>query len=163
MLKAFFKYLIITSVIVLFFSTCKKYPENTLWFKNPDKLHPFIGSITKYNVNGIDSLDLMNIYFVEKPYFFEKSIRKCNFYTHKDTEFYTLFVYPDALSVVVKYDLVKKNKKMIVSLGQDTTIFKKNIFISDATEWDIIRLNRKGPLKLKTTLDNGNTYEIEID
>lgn len=52
---------------------------------------------------------------------------------------------------------------MLVRLGQDTNIYKKNIFISYTTEWDIIRLARKGPLKLKTTLDNGNSYEIEID
>lgn len=92
----------------LFCLGCKKYPENTLLFKNPKKLHPFIGTIRKYNVNRIDSLDLLNFYFVEKPYPFEKNMRKCNFYTTKETDYYRRFVYPDASAVIVEYDLIKK-------------------------------------------------------
>lgn len=50
-------------VCMLMLSNCKKYPENTLWFKNPEKVYPIIGYITKYSVNNIDSLSLLNAYF----------------------------------------------------------------------------------------------------
>ena len=61
-----FKKLTITCVVVIIsftLMTCKKYPENTLWFKNPTGIPVMEGYITSYVVNGIDSLNLLNYYY----------------------------------------------------------------------------------------------------
>jgi hypothetical protein len=48
-------------------------------------------------------------------------------------------------------------------MNSDTSLFKKNIFISQDVEWTIIRLKDSGPFKIEAKLDNGNYYEIEIE
>lgn len=71
--------LTIVSLFLVAFSFCKKYPENNLWFKNSKKIPIINGYMTEYKVNGIDSLDLLNIYY--KPiisggyYPYSKTIR----------------------------------------------------------------------------------------
>lgn len=53
------KLILLFLLIVLFFTTCKKYPENTLWFRNPEKVlargakKPWL--LEYYSVNDIDS------------------------------------------------------------------------------------------------------------
>ena len=60
--KALLTSLTVIAIISLF-TTCKKYPENTIWFKNPTDIPVINGHITAYVVNGIDSLDLLNLYY----------------------------------------------------------------------------------------------------
>lgn len=151
-------------VILLLFNSCKKYPENSLWFKNPEKLHPFNGYITKYNVNSVDSLDLLNNFFNNKVGL-EKDIKKSQFHSYSEKgRLYTDFIYPNGFqSIPISYSFSNKKKYMFVQMMNDTTIFKKNLFINESLEWEIIRLARKGSFKLKTTLANGNSYEIQIN
>ena len=49
-------------MFLCFFSTCKKYPENNLWFKNPKRIAIINGYIYEYKVNHIDSLNGLNRY-----------------------------------------------------------------------------------------------------
>ena len=70
----FFNYFFIPAFALILFTTCKKYPENTLWFKNPKKLTFVCGKMTAYIVNGIDSLPYLDAYFKEPNVKFSNSI-----------------------------------------------------------------------------------------
>lgn len=145
-------------------STCKKYPENTLWFKNPKKLYPFQGNLTKYQVNGIDSLDLLNTFYGHELGLI-KDIRRATFLTsiNKGDIDCRLNHGGSGLSNYINYNFNKNKKSLTVFFYQDTAIFRKHLFITNSTEWLIIRLAREGSFKLKTKLENGNTYELQIN
>jgi hypothetical protein len=62
-------------------------------------------------------------------------------------------------------DYEAKYKKIKFTQTIDPTCFNKSLFIGPNTEWTILNFpTKKRPfLKIKTTLDNGNRYEIEIE
>jgi hypothetical protein len=153
-----FCFILLTSI-----TACKKYPENNLWFKRPSQLDFFNGHLTKYTVNGIDSLDLLNYYF-GRGYGLRKDIRTTLFITqHEHTDhFGTYMLFAASYQVPFISELTKKNKFLKVNSVRDTNVYNKDLFISKDTEWQIIRLAKKGPFRIKTTLGNGNTYEMEI-
>ena len=62
-MKRYIKITLISLCFSIVFTTCKKYEENNLWFKNPYKICPVNGYITEYKVNGDDSLLALNKYF----------------------------------------------------------------------------------------------------
>ena len=160
-------------IIIVCFSTCKKYPENTLWLKNPKRICPVKGSITSYKVNGIDSLDLLDLYYkvypvstgdpyIDNP---NKELKKELFISHtfsrKNGSFSvrTLHVYFYEIDVI--WD--KKKNSILISAGNsDTIYYKKNIFI-ERQYWEVIYLDKNGKSKIKTTFNNGNTYEITFN
>jgi hypothetical protein len=148
--------------ILITLSTCKKYPDNTLWFKNPKKVSPFYGYLKKYTVNGIDSLDLLNNYFGHAFGLVVKDIRRARFDTEKHRSGWLEAKWiVSGFTLPVGFDYLRKNCYVHLSCGADTSIFKKILFISPDIEWQILQLG-KDPFKAKTTLENGNTYEIEI-
>lgn len=150
--------------------SCKKYPENTIWIKNPKHIPVINGYITEYKVNGIDSLDLLNIYYAPviqnsyPPYTnTQRDIRKehfqacCQEYNHLDinTDLYEHLGYK-----------LSENKKTVNIGGLvDTLYFKKQLFLDKSGDlaWTIQYLDKKGKKsKIKTTY-NGNTYEITFE
>jgi hypothetical protein len=151
-------------LFIIILPGCKKYPENNLWFKKPEKVTPFIDShLKKYSVNGIDSLDLLNYYFGHARGLV-KDIRAGTFKTQRyysHANYYLLF--EPSLSLDFTYKFISNKKKIVFDMNSDTSLFKKNIFISQDVEWTIIRLKDSGPFKIETKLDNGNYYEIEIE
>lgn len=143
--------------------TCKKYPEDNLWFKNPEKLTPFQGYLTKYTVNSIDSLDLLNNYFGH-AFGLPRNIRTSQFLTSVEKkQIDCVLNYSGGLENGMDYEFINKKKYLKIFFYPDTTLFKKNIFIDKEVEWKIIRLARNGPFKIETTLNNGNKYEIQIN
>jgi hypothetical protein len=151
-------------VITLVFSTCKKYPENTLWFKNPEKLYPFKGYITKYEVDGIDSLDLLSKYY-GNAYGLDKNFRNAKFVTTENFKKVTcgLVHGNSGRTTTINYEFIKKKKYLHISLlNYDTSVYKKDIFINFDVEWKIIRLAKSGSFKLKTNY-NGKNYEIPFN
>lgn len=158
---------------LLLFTTCKKYkykyPESTYKWGDPAKAEncPFYGKLTAYTVNGIDSLELLNNYFVRSRYP-TATIRDCEF------KFYITRASspPDlALEVNIKseggamstYRYSFSDDKKSLRVTSSLYSFDKNIFISKDTDWEIVRLSKDDkPFKLKTTLSNGNIYEIQI-
>ena len=168
--------------IAVFFAltTCKKYPDNILWFKRYKKISPFdsqsknkIGThLIKYTVNGIDSLDLLSTYFstnVKWPNLV-KDIRQATFYTarHSRYTWYSDIFFSDGSSNVTNpynislgYDYKKEGKSIVLFHERDTGLFDKNIFIGPEIVWQILQIG-KNPFRATTTLENGNRYEIEI-
>jgi hypothetical protein len=163
----FFKILLIIALF-LGLVTCKKYPENNLWFKNPYNVDIMPGHITSYKVNGIDSLEFLNSYYM--PVFPNSSYP----YTKEERNIYTEKV-KSARVGKVNFEIHtwlgkgsvewNEDKKSInIFFYQDSGYYKKNIFIAKETiKWDIVYLDRKGKkTKIKTTYNN-NTYEITFE
>lgn len=57
-------------LIAFLFYSCKKYPENNLWFKSPKKIIEGVWYLESYKVNGTDSVTFDNF-----KMFKEKGIR----------------------------------------------------------------------------------------
>ena len=160
-------------ITIVCFSACKKYPENTLWLKNPKRICPVNGSITSYKVNGIDSLDLLDLYYkvypvsTGDPYIdnpnkeFKKELFISRTFSRKNGIYSvrTQHVYFSAISVI--WDQ-KKKSVIIYAPNSDTIYYKKNIFIEEQY-WEVIYLDKNGKSKIKTTFNNGNTYEITFN
>lgn len=161
-------------LLCLFCLSCKKYPENNLWFKNPKKISFMEGHLTHWIVNGVDSIDYLDNYFYND--------NNNNPYTHKFSDleftsrclakgFYELSVdnpsdYSQINSIInsVEYEYKEKCKK--IKFYKTATIlssFKKNIFISDDIVWEIIYLNRKNDKRKLKGNYNGNTYELQFN
>jgi len=152
------------ATIVFTLSTCKKYPENTLWFKNKHKLfiiEPY-AKLTGFTVNGIDSLQELNSYFGWRTggtY----NINTNNINEHRDrydSRRTTIsFYYSDFFAY---YSKNRKQVSFYDKNPKDTSkIFKKNIFIDD-TPWQIINLIPNKISKIKKTINN-NTYELQFE
>ncbi len=156
------KNIFILFILVILFTGCKKYPENTLWFKNPKNIHPIQGHITKYMVNGIDSLDLMNAYFGNCSGI-KKDLRNA-YITYDDPHGYASRIYfgTSGCSSSTGISFFSKNKKYCkIDNVIDTSILKRKLFLD--VDWKIIRLAETGPFKIETTLTNGNKYEIQFN
>ncbi len=163
-MKQNIKTYILLALLVLLFTTCKKYPENSLWFKNPEKLYPFQGYITKYEVDGIDSLDLLNKFYGNWPGL-NKNFKEAKFVTTENFKnIYCRVIHSSSgRSSRVDYEFIKKKKYLHINLStNDTSIYIKNIFINFDVEWQIIRLAKSGSFKLKTK-HNGKNYEIQFN
>ena len=148
--------------ILICFSTCKKYPENTLWFKRAKTLSPVGGTITNYCVNGIDSLQYLDAYY--NTNFVNNTPNKIH---HISDEFFYSstedFVIANQTMITGSYRWQIKYKEIEIDCKNDTLVYKKNLFIKRALDWEIIYLgkdNKKS--KIKTTY-NGNTYEITFE
>ncbi len=144
-------------------TNCKKYPENTLWFKSPKKIYPFQGFIIKYEVNGVDSLDLLSTYYGSLPGL-PHDIRQSKFITQGDkNDLETVFIHGNSgasSEVGVEFSKDKRKLYLSLSVSQLNPSYLKNFFFGK--EWDILYLDKKGKLKI-TTKENGKTYLIEID
>lgn len=145
--------------MIVSFSGCKKYPENTLWFKNAEKVFKG-GSITAYNVNGQDLMPYYKNLYSTFPY---------NYCGQK---------LDDALSLHFNYD--NSNKEISSDLGEGSFKFSKtkkevaiifhpvnedfgaeNIFQARLS-WKVLKLTKEGQLKIRADY-NFKTYEIQFN
>jgi len=56
-IKSIHLFITITCLLFLLFTTCKKYPENNLWLKNPAKVIDGTWQLEVFEMNGNDSLN----------------------------------------------------------------------------------------------------------
>lgn len=158
---------------ILLFSTCKKYPENNLWFKNPQKITFMEGHLTHWIVNGVDSIDYLDDYFENdfnnNPYTHSFADLEFKSNTEKKEQYSCTVYSPSDFQCLgnailgIQYSYANKCKKIkitTISLG----CYTKNIFIAQGLEWEIIYLDKKekGKRKMKT-IYNDNTYEIQFN
>ncbi len=160
----------IALALILFFGfiTCKKYPENTLWFKNPYKIQLITGYISSYRVNGIDSLETLNLHYkpvipnTSYPYSqTDRNIIKEGIWTRSLNKI-TSNIVTNLGKGLVKWNTNKKS--VYITFTPDTMYYKKNIFVTkERLSWDILYLGKNGAkTKIKTTYNN-NTYEITFE
>jgi hypothetical protein len=119
--------------------------------------YKFNGPLTKYEVNAIDSLNALSYYFQDTGMIYEISLYRFNTVIYSGSP-YILYSGPN-INCQLDYVFSSDKKKLrIVFISS----IKKHLFVSDDTEWEILILCPKKPLKLRTRLNNGNIYEIQI-
>lgn len=152
-------YLLVILSAVLFFQDCKKYPENTLWFKKPEKVFKG-GKITSYTMGGLDRMPYFINLYKNFPYnYFGSSI---------ENVFDLEFSY-DAGSESFS-SKIGKGSFRFSSTGREVEIsFKpenqtygaENIFIKHLS-WKVLKLTKNGQLKIETDY-NFKKYQIQFN
>jgi len=150
-------------IIFFFFSilflSCKKYPENTLWFKKPENIIQGDYKITQYTINGNNYIDGLSTQLG-----LDVTTLEWHFYeNHGSGDIYGL-----NNDVVGLYKFAEKKKKL--SLTFYSAYFDppnqvlQTIFAVSSGNWDIVKLINKGKpvLKIKRVI-NGNAYEIQFN
>jgi hypothetical protein len=156
---------LILALITLAFLSCrKKYPENILKGIKPYKLELMRGFITKYEVNGIDSLDLLNNYLKQAPSI-QNKIQNCDIQLDDQRERNRVVMPSHYLRF--QYGWNSDYDKIYIFHKNDTSTIRKNIFLINVNNWDILRLVRstktvKHQLKIKSTI-GANTYIIQFN
>ncbi len=158
-------------IFIGFFIGCKKkYPENTLklgLWRTPAKIELMRGYMTSYKVNGIDSLDELNKYLKQYnliPH--ARKIRNCEFVL--GNEHVRNYVVMSNYYLEFKYHWNSNYNKIYIEHKNDTNMIKKNIFIVNGANWEILKLVRTTDrtvyhqLKIRASF-NGNTYEIQFN
>jgi len=145
--------------------SCKKYPENKLWFKKPEKAFKG-GYLTAFNVNGVDSLPMWdNIYNTAPDYNgwgYPFNIRDVRFnYDFKE-------IGVDFGSKIGNGTIRFVNKKKEVEINFTMTSIpsvqeaKYNIFLTKLSAWKILKLTKSGTMKLQRNYNN-KIYVIQIN
>jgi hypothetical protein len=168
-MKSFFANIFLIIIVVisaLLFTTCKKYDENTIWFKKPEKAFTG-GYLTSFNVNGVDSLPMWDSIYSVPPEYNGWGGK----YNILDTRF--IYNYKDKKNLTLSSNLgagtlVFNSKKKEVEIGfvMSTPVGfsepKHNIFLTKKSVWKILKLTKTGTLKIQRNY-NGKTYEIQIN
>jgi hypothetical protein len=168
MQKKMFRLLLLLIVFTIF-PTCKKYPETTLWFKNPKNLTFIMGELTAYRVNGIDSLNLLDRYAIANSQFPKKNIQSyqtCNTCHNGHS-----FAFGGELGNGTgsrtfsrgSCEYTSKGKKLKIYNLPDRDYYNKDIFIESGLEWEIVYLSKKNNKRKIKTIYNGNIYEIQFN
>lgn len=160
-MKSFTKYAILF-VLVIFLSTCKKYPENR-FFGKPWNYYPVAGYITEFKINGVDSMEALNHHY-KKDYYSKvpgapDDVRKLQFTGRRTSKLDgEIDIGVDPTLERGTYDWLNEHKQIYFEVPYSGTNFRKLLFPPGAT-WDVMRFDKNGVRKYKT-IYNGNTYEV---
>ena len=141
--------LLLNIVIILFSCKKYKYPEST--FKGDPSTPsncPFFGNITKYSVNGIDSLSLLD-HYIDSAYSISKvgrnykiSLSQCDFSNLTMRGNYVEIFYGWGIGDMasLQYEFSKDKKSIKIKFQNNLHSIHKNLFIDNNLQWKIIRL-----------------------
>ena len=163
-----FKKLTITCILVissLILITCKKYPDNDLWFKSPESAFQS-GELTAFTVDGADSIPMWNKIYDTYPY---------NGFPAQTTQFN---ISDNFWRVDNKYKIIESafgdgsyhffsNKKYIyiyfkMAVLTNNQAPKYNIFYTAESTWKILKLTKSGTLRIQRTYNN-KVYEMQFN
>lgn len=156
----------ITFLFCVVFLGCKKYPENNLWLKKPEKVFKG-GLLTSYTVDGVDSFPMWdNIYSTPPDYNgmgYKYDIRKTEFvYDYSDHKNNSL----DSNLGGGLLDFVNKKKEIEIRFKMTSPSgvaeAKYNVFLTENSTWKILKLTKSGTLKIQRIYNN-KIYEIQIN
>jgi hypothetical protein len=157
---------LLVAILALFITACKKYPENNVWFRNTSKSAILMGYLQKYDVNDVDSLELLNHYFpIHGNSGLIRDVKQCEFKQYVNHgRINGNWNLGGTCNLTTIQDIISNGKKIKIYCEQNSACFGKNIFIDANIEWTIMNFptKKKPILKIKTTLENGNTYKIQI-
>ncbi len=160
---------ILTSIIVVaiisLLTTCKKYPDNDLWFKSPESAFTG-GSITAYTIDGVDSIPMWNNIYNTYPYNgFPAPTIPFNFSGNS-------WRIDDKNNIIESafgsgsYHFFSNKKyiyiyfKMVVLSNNQPPNY--NIFYTTESTWKILKLTKNGIFRIQRTYNN-KVYEIEFN
>ena len=153
-------------LLVMLFTTCKKYPENNLWFKSPEKAF-MGGKIIAYTVDGIDSIPMWNYIYNTYPYNGFPAPQGSTYYDIKNSIWEIENDYKIISSSYGTGNLSfynhKKNLHISFTMYKDLNnqYPKYTIFYTKDSDWKILKLTSKGDMRIQRTYNN-KVYEIEF-
>jgi hypothetical protein len=136
----------IITISLLSLNSCKKYPENKLWFKKPENVFKG-GKITMYTINSVDQMPAIRAMYNTFPY------------NHQGSAI------ADVFDLDVSYD---KNGNITTQYGEGSLTFSKNKkdvniqfnqvnsdygavnMFGDPINWKILKLTKDGQMKIKS-------------
>lgn len=144
--------------LLLFSLGCRKYPENTLWFKKPEKVFKG-GRITLYTIDGIDKMQTIRDWYKYFPY---------NYYKQTDDIFSVPISYSGSTGIlnsdygVGTLKFSKSTKDVTIEFNPTNSSYgAQNIFVGSES-WKVEKLTRDGQLKLQAWI-NDRTYVIQFN
>lgn len=147
----------------LFFISCKKYPENRLWFKKPERAFKG-GKLTSFTVNGVDSITLLN-----STWGFDLTANNFSLYKpyHDNSGWDIKGDFDGYVAFKGDKEIIFRIKKSEPTSTQPTPLYNPFLYHGDSDgksddRWDILKLTRKGVLKLRRKM-NGKVYELQIN
>lgn len=158
----FLKHIVIIFFYLIIFTTCKKYPENNLWFKTPDGTITGEWKLEKYSVNNVDSTNADDMQaYLYGSFTFHKRENKGIFNQNDssgDLQFSTTLPSNGGLG---KWSFDKKKKEILMSIGY-VAVWQNNLqkLIFKNGKWVIKKLTKK---QFWVTNQYNNTeYEIHF-
>ena len=148
-------------LMLVLFASCKKYPENKLWFSSPEKAFEG-GRITLFTIDGADSLSKMNSMW-------DLNVAECSFELRKESK--AEYIASGDFNGVINY---LGNKELIINLVPEKFGFFSSTPIYNPINsngvsnkksdgrWDILKCTRDGQMKIRRTI-NGRTYEVQFN
>lgn len=123
----------------------------------------FNGPLTRYDIDGADSLPSLSNYFVGQnaPGSYTNISFSDSQPYHDDGR--KTYLVTKGASMTIYYDLVEKKKKLLITQLVDTNIFRKNLFVLKGSTWAIAHFPKKKEnfLKLSATIQ-GKAYVVQI-
>ena len=154
--------LVIIIGVLLCFVSCKKYPENDLWFKNPKKTFKG-GRLTDFTVNGFDSMPMWERIYATSPeyngLYSPFDARTIEFSYSKEGNILSSNIGEGTLKFINNDKDVSISFAMIVA---GTSEAKYNLFYTKKSEWRILKLYKGGMMRIQRIYNN-KTYEIQFN
>ncbi|MBI3521216.1 MAG: hypothetical protein HY062_17880 [Bacteroidetes bacterium] len=166
------KYLLIATIgllIVICFTTCKKYPENNLWFKSPARVIEGKWKLCFFEINHNDSLNSNVNLLLDKEISFKLNYSNKILYKHHRGSIEVI----NGDSFEGSWNLTENKKNIEISFSNDKYEYYandtncvcynfNNIFIKYHTKisWKIEKLNTK-EFWISTDYNN-NYYELHF-
>lgn len=158
-MKKFIQYIFIL-LAVIFFSACKKYPKNTLWFKHPGKVlgerdYDRSWILDHYSVNDVDSTDQD----------FLKAFREVGIFMFKGDKTSIEYRCPGIIGGYISFF---EQKNAVIFSGSryyftgngSGYVSQRFIFLDPSIKWKILKLNKKA-FWVNTEFNNVK-YEIHF-
>ena len=157
---------LIAITIISLLTTCKKYPENTLWFKTPTSAIESGGVYLKgFTIDGVDSLPMFNAIFNNPPYggFPPPSIGEFRditkltwYFDHRESEMEINTNWGQG-----EFHFFNHKKELYIYYrNYDASIY--NVFYTGESNWKILKLTKQGELKIQRTYNN-KVYEMDFN
>ena len=159
-------------LLLIGLNSCRKYPENNLWFISPEKAFDSSRRLTEYTVDGADSLPMWDALYNTGPdyngYWPADSsnpfiMKNIIFRIGDEAKDKTIASYIGSGSF--HYYNNKKYLYMYFKMdnkGHNLPIPKYNFFYTEESKWKILKLTKNGTLRIQRTYNN-KLYEIQFD
>lgn len=159
----YFKYnvvLVISYFILTNLTSCKKYPDNDLWFVSPESAFKG-GNITAYTVDGVDSIPMWDAIYSNPPYNGGSK--------YKVSDFIFTINHKGELGSNIgggSFHFFNNKKNIYIFFIMTNNPWnpypKYNFFNTREGNWKIIKLTKRGTFRIQQTYNN-KVYEIQFN
>ena len=158
---------IISSFCLLFIglNSCKKYPENNLWFKSPESAFKGSHHLSAFTVDGVDSLPMWDALYTTPPNYngYRGLLKATNIYMDNIEK---ISGYLSSQIGGGTFHFFNNKKYIYIFFKMSTQLYTPpatyNLFYTQESNWKILKLTKSGTLRIQRTY-NDKVYEIQFD